>query len=98
MKTTAQSSRRINPCAPLQDYRNRDYVQHLLDDRVFDLMSEDAHLGTTGCLDALDHSPAGSMSGHTERYMGQQTTHRDLSLADKQEIEQLTDGLLKELA
>jgi hypothetical protein len=45
-------------------YRNRDYVQHFLDLRVFDLLNDATdglHLMTTGCLDALEHMPTGSM-------------------------------------
>jgi hypothetical protein len=86
-----------NPCPPLQDYRNRDYVQHLLDDEVFDIMSADAHLGTTGCLDALECCPAGSMVRHTAQWMGQAMTYRELTLADLRYRQALTDELLKEL-
>jgi hypothetical protein len=84
----------------MQDYRNRDYCQHLLDDRIFDTMNsgEDNALGlmTTGCLDALEHMPAGAMKS-IGSYFDQILTERGVSLAEMQEREAFTEQLLAEL-
>lgn len=51
---------------PLQDYFNRDYIGHLVDGQWFDMQNDGSIEGpffahAIGCLDALDHIPAGSM-------------------------------------
>lgn len=72
----------------LQEYRNRDYVQHLLDDRHFDAMNQmdDGEacalaMATCGCIDALDDIPAGSMEsfGEKDRWYDQTMASREFS-------------------
>lgn len=60
---------RFAPFDPMQVYRNRDYACHRLDKRVFKALNESGlwsgtvHLSCSGCLDAIDQIPGGSMRG-----------------------------------
>lgn len=84
----------------LQPYRNRSYVAHLLDDRVFEAWNEDRDgactltLATTGCLDALDTMPAGSIRAMCNRHMGSSTETRGRTLAELQFLDDLIDDLM----
>jgi hypothetical protein len=84
----------------MQDYRNRDYCQHMLDERIFDELNDgetDAlALMTTGCLDAMDHIPAGAMRGEG-RYYDQAMTVRGLSYQDLLDREELASRLILEI-
>lgn len=76
----------------LQDYRNRDYVLSHLDDKVFDILNEGidgSFLMTTGCLDALDVLPAGSMVSTGSMYYDSKVINRGISAAEEEEIENI---------
>ena len=71
MTQTRNRPRRRLARHPLQAYRNRNYIGHLVDDKWFDLQNDGSIEGpffahAIGCLDALDYIPAGSMKhvGH----------------------------------
>jgi hypothetical protein len=85
---------------PLQHYRNRDYVLHMVDDRYFDALNPGGHptinLAFTGCIDALDNMPAGGMEGEG-RFYDQIECERGVSLAELQERAAFLDSLLAEL-
>ena len=64
---------RKNPFDPMQVYRNRDYACHMMSDAMFDALN-DSRLGhsavmdaVSGCLDAIESIPAGSMRGTVTR-------------------------------
>ena len=87
----------------LQQYRNRDYVQHLLDDRHFDVLNTlDKNqacalaMVTTGCIDALDEIPAGAMES-CDRWYDQQLASREFSAAEIEERHTLAKQLIAEL-
>ena len=93
----------------MQDYRNRDFVLHYLDDRHFNALNAmdvaDActvHLATTGCLDALDLMPAGSMVSLRRgdapgNFYDQSQCVRGRTLAELQQREALAARLIDEL-
>ncbi|HET8687715.1 MAG TPA: hypothetical protein VFM18_13775 [Methanosarcina sp.] len=90
------------PREDFQDYRNRDFAgESELDDRVFDLMNDGADpsgltLMMTGCLDALDEIPAGSMNvvnGWYDRTL----VIRGVSLDEQKRIDKLLDELIDEI-
>ncbi len=85
-------------CTPEQVYRNRDYVSHLLDDNFFDAINKnDFYLCLTGCLDAIDAIPAGSMRSvgisFGYAYYGQSYIERGRTLAELQELESFILGI-----
>lgn len=92
----------------MQEYRNRDYRVSLLDDRHFDAMNqglEGDFLYVTGCLDALDNIPAGSMvavsdAEHDWMHHGlydQSFAVRGLTLAELQEREEFMRQIVEEI-
>ena len=75
---------------PMQEYVNRDYVCHELDERVFDILNtgkEGNFLMTTGCLDALDYIPAGSMCVKFPGYYDASVVHREIDAKKQKEID-----------
>jgi hypothetical protein len=69
----------------MQDYLNRDYVQSDLTDVYFDAMNkgkEGDFLFCTGCLDALDFSPAGSMKQVPGGFYDASITERGYTAAE----------------
>lgn len=83
---------------PLQDYQNRTYVMHLMDERHFDAMNtsgvrEGCFLGTHGCIDALDILPAGSMKYICNNYYDASTIDRELTLKEVQAIDDYINSL-----
>ena len=87
----------------LQQYRNRDYVQHLLDDRHFDALNALDNnqacalaMATTGCIDGLDYIPAGAMES-CDRWYDQKLCCREFSTAEVEERNKLADQLIAEL-
>ena len=87
---------------PHQDYRNRDYVQHLLTDEMFDALNTGDEntlaLATSGCLDAIDYFPAGSMIETTSPYYDQSFIERGVSLEQRRQFDSVIDGILAEVA
>ena len=84
----------------LQDYRNRDYVLSHLDDKVFDILNkgvDGSFLMTTGCLDALDVLPAGSMVSANNFYYDSSVINRGISAAEEKEINDFMMGLVDKL-
>ena len=86
----------------MQIYRNRDYVLSELDDTVFDLMNTDgggSFLACSGCLDALDDIPAGSMKammGGSAFYDASYVT-RGISAAEQAEIDAFMNSLVDDI-
>lgn len=91
--------------ADLQDYYSRGCVYHLLDYKVFEAlngMDRDGAcavlMATTGCLDALDRSPGGSMRAvdvDGQRGLYDQThTERDRTLLERDGLERETAALV----
>jgi hypothetical protein len=77
---------------PLQDYRNRSYIGDLLDNRVFDALIADRTIRAgdymlSGCLDALDNIPAGSMVAVPGNCYDQSMVTRGRTLKEEQEFE-----------
>jgi len=91
--------KRIQMRPQMQDYRNRDYCLHMMDQRIFDEMcgTDDLFLMTSGCLDALSLIPAGSTK-ECGQYFDQFMNERGVSLAETLEREEFTKRLLAELA
>lgn len=85
-----------------QDYRNRDFAgESELDDRVFDLMNDESDpsgltLMMTGCLDALDEIPAGSMNVVNGWY-DQTLVIRGVSLEEQKRINKFLDEMIDEI-
>lgn len=86
----------------MQIYRNRDYVLSQLDEAVFDLMNTDgggSFLACSGCLDALDEIPAGSM----KMCMGQlplydaSYVNRGISAAEQADIDDFMNNLVDDI-
>lgn len=94
--------RRHLTTAALQSYRQRDYVAHLLDDRVFEAWNEDRAgtctltLASTGCLDALETLPAGSVVAQCNRYMRPSTYERGRGWQEVRDADALIEALLNE--
>lgn len=83
----------------MQIYINRDYVLSRLDEKVFDLMNTDgggAFLACTGCLDALDEIPAGSIKASNEYYDASYIT-RGRSAEDQARIDAFMTRMLDEI-
>jgi hypothetical protein len=84
----------------MQDYRNRDYVLCSLDNKVFDILNEGTEgdfLMFTGCLDALEQIPSGSMVSTGARYYDQGMTVRGSTLLELEEREALASRLIAEI-
>lgn len=84
----------------LQDYRNRDYVQSKLDDTIFDaFVGEEFTLScmTTGRLDALDNSPAGSLQVTVEPYYDQRMNSRGMTQAELDHLTALATRLIEDI-
>lgn len=98
---SAGSGPRLPLRAAMQDYSNRDYVQHFLDDRVFaglfGLTGDAVALATTGCLDALDQLPAGSVVATSDAYHDQSLVVRGRSAAWLRAREELARRLVAQL-
>lgn len=82
----------------LQDYRNRDYVLHILDDRHFDALNSMPNhyttaVATTGCLDALEMLPGGCMRSITTMMFDQYTVTRGIDLKDQRRIDKLMEEI-----
>jgi hypothetical protein len=62
-----------SPYDPMQVYRNRDYACHMMSNAMFDALntckldSSTVILAASGCLDAIESIPAGSMKGTVTR-------------------------------
>lgn len=80
---------------PLQDYRNRDYVLHLLDERVFDALNKGSHvhLAFSGCIDALETLPSGSMVSVSDRFYDASHVTRGISAAQEKEFDDFMKSL-----
>ena len=97
---TSQVKKRCQQREWLQDYRNRDYVQSKLDDAVFEaFVGEDFTLAcmTTGCLDALDNLPAGSVQVTVEPYYDQRMACRGKTQAELDDLIALATGLIEDV-
>lgn len=76
----------------MQVYRNRDYVAHLLTPQMFSALNSGSAacqvtLATTGCLDAIDSMPAGSMEDLCDgRYFDQSLINRNYTLAERERM------------
>lgn len=84
----------------LQDYRNRDYACHLLDDKTFDIMNDGEYgpfLMMTGCLDALEQYPAGSMVSTGKRYYDCSLVSRQYSAKQIKDMDDLASKLIAEI-
>lgn len=84
---------------PLQDYINRDYVLYLLDDDTFDILNkgiDGSFLMTSGCLDALDTLPAGSMVSVTGNFYDASYIHRERTAAEENEVYEMVIGFLND--
>ncbi len=102
-------ARRARP--DMQDYDNRNYVAHLLDDRHFDAYngmpeggSSTVTLATMGCIDALDEIPAGSMkvvfhsaNHHQPSLFDRSICERGFSLAEVLERDAACDEMIDEI-
>lgn len=81
---------------PLQDYRNRAYTLWLLDERVFDAMNkgvEGNFAAYSGCLDALDFLPAGSMVSIGGNFYDASTIERGVSAEEQKRINDFMNSL-----
>ena len=87
MTQTRNRPRRRLASHPLQAYRNRNYIGHLVDDKWFDLQNDGSIEGqffanAIGCLDALDYIPAGSMKHIGQIWYDATVCVRGLTLAE----------------
>lgn len=84
---------------PLQEYRNRDYVLHMMDDTVFDALNCDSglYLAASGCIDALDHIPSGSMRVVSNGIYDASTIHREIDAKQQKEIDAFMDELISSI-
>jgi hypothetical protein len=84
----------------MQDYLNRDYVQSDLAEVYFDAMNkgkEGDFLFCTGCLDALDFSPAGSMKHVHWNFFDASTTERGRTAAEVEESNAFMNAIVDEI-
>jgi len=85
----------------MQDYRNRDYVQHFLDLRAFAALTaiggDAVALATTGCLDALAQLPAGSVVAISDANHDQSLVVRGRCAAELRAREELARKLVAQL-
>ena len=85
--------------ADLQEYRNRTYIGHLYDDRVFDLLNEGedtTFLFAQGSIDALDWIPAGAMYRSGD-YIEQRSCERGRTLAELEEEAREVEEIIAEI-
>ena len=79
-------------------YRDRDYVQHLLDTRVFEGwlagLIDTVALATTGSLDAPDALPCGSMVAFDDTFYDQSTVVRGFDVRRCHELDALARQLI----
>lgn len=79
----------------LQEYRNRDYVLSNVDDGIFDTFNDGYTqfcgflIVTGGCLDALDHIPAGSMKSISDHWFDASNVHREIDAKQQQLIDEM---------
>ena len=85
---------------PMQDYLNRNYVQAELADIYFDTLNvgkEGDFLFCTGCLDALDTFPAGSMKFVMASFYDASTIERGRTAAEVQKENDIMNSLMDEI-
>ena len=80
----------------MQDYQNRDYVLGSVDERVFDAMNDSTggiFMMYSGCIDALEILPAGSMVSVIEGYHDMSVIFRGVSAAERKATDDFMNSL-----
>lgn len=106
---SAPTRKAIRTRTDLQSYRDRDYVQHFLDEVHFDALnaldSSQAcclSMATAGCLDALELVPAGSMCSFNDNTFGITHSVRGMDIEELARRDHiaglLIDALIHEMA
>ena len=90
--------KRCRYSSPPIAYRDRDYIQHLLDPRVFEGWLagplDTVALATTGNLDAPNVSPSGSMAACDDTFYDQSTVARGFDIRRRHELDALARQLI----
>lgn len=94
--TTLKAQKKRLTCEPMQAYKSRDYVLSELDDNIFDTLNDGVYgnfLIFSGCIDALESLPGGSMISHSDKYYSQYTVQRGFTIQELKDFDELMQDI-----